>query len=106
MLFAGATDLLLNRMIEELVPALNKHELRYLLRKMKLTDEQISELEQRFAGKDKLQERVRNSLHTWRQLRGKDATTDEIIRIVHIIGWAPLASKLRSMKVLSQAIKL
>ena len=41
-----------------LKPALNKHELRYLMRKLRMPDETFAEIEQQYAGKDKVQDRV------------------------------------------------
>ena len=54
----GATDKLLEQVFITLKPALTKHELRYLMRKLRLPDETMTEIEQLYSGKDKLQDRV------------------------------------------------
>jgi hypothetical protein len=98
--------MLLLKTFDVVKAALNKNELRYLMRKLKLPEDKVLEIEQTYAGKDKLQDRVYNSLLFWRKHRGPLATLDELIRVFHIIGYDQVCDKLRTMKVYSQRLRL
>lgn len=92
-------------MFDAVKVALNKNELRYLMKKFKLPEEKVTEIEQLYFGKDKLQDRVYNSLLYWKEYRGSLATIDELIRVFHIIGYTHTCDKLRTMKVYSQRLR-
>ena len=56
--FCSHEGILLARSFEVLKTALDKHELRYLLKKMNVPEDKISQIESEFSGKDKLQVRI------------------------------------------------
>lgn len=96
--------MLLMKMFDVVKVSLNKNELRYLMKKFKLPEDKVSEIEQTYAGKAQLQDRVYNCLLFWKQYRGPLATLDELIRIFHLIGYNQLCEKLRTMKIYSQRL--
>ena len=98
--------MLLMKMLDVVKVSLNKNELRYVMKKFKLPEDKVTEIEQTYFGKDKLQDRVYNSLLFWKEYRGPPATVDELIRIFHIIGYNQLCDKLRTMKIYSQRLML
>ncbi|KAK3083332.1 hypothetical protein FSP39_019767 [Pinctada imbricata] len=67
-------DILMLKMFDILKVSMNKHELRYLLKKFRFPDEKISELDQMYHGKDKLPDRIYNALLFWREFKGPMAT--------------------------------
>lgn len=85
--------------------SLNKNELRYLMKKFKLPEDKVTEIEQTYFGKDKLQDRVYHSLLFWKEYKGPLATIDELIRVFHIIGYTQLCEKLKTMKIYSQRLR-
>lgn len=97
--------MLIMRMFDVIKMSLNKNELRYLMKKLRLTDDKISELEQTYQGKDKLHDRIYNTLLHWRELHGPEATIDTLIHVFHLIGYNNVTQKLRSMKLLSQRLR-
>ena len=85
--------------------SLNKNELRYLAKKLKLPEDKVTEIEQMYYGKDKLQDRVYSTLLYWKEFKGPLASIDELIRVFHIIGYVELCNKLRTMKVFAQRLR-
>lgn len=98
-------ELLLMKMFDVVKLSLNKNELRYLMKKFKLPEDKVAEIEQTYYGKDKLQDRVYNSLLYWKEYKGPLATIDELIRIFHIIGYTQVCDKLKAMKIYSQRLR-
>lgn len=92
------------KMLDTIKGLLNKNELRYLMKKFKLPEEKVTEIEQTYTGKDKLQDRVYHSLLYWKEYKGPLATIDELIRVFHIIGYTQICEKLKTMKIYSQRL--
>ena len=99
-------DQLLLKVFAEMKSALNKHELRYLMKKFRFPEDKIQELEATYHGKDQLEDRVFHAMMYWREFHGSQATLDELIRILHIVHMDELSEKIKSIKVLSQAMRL
>lgn len=99
------SELLLMKMIDVVKMMLNKNELRYLMKKFKLPEDKVAEIEQAYYGKDKLQDRIYHSLLYWKEYRGPLATLDELIRVFHIIGYTQVCNKLKTMKIYSQRLR-
>merc|ERR1719422_609893 len=95
-------ELLMERMFQSLKDELSKTELRSLLKKLKVPEAAIMDLEQRLPARDQLPERVLQGLRFWRQHFGPTASINELIRITHIINFEALSIKLNAMKVYSQ----
>ena len=93
-------------MFEVLSQTLNKQELRYLLRKLKVPDDKIQELETEYHGRERLKDRIYNSLIAWKECRPKNATAEELVRILHITGMEETSEKLKAVRVYSQAHRL
>lgn len=100
------SELLLMKMFHLVKTSLNKNELRYLMRKFRFPDDKMLELEQIYHGKEKLQERVYHAMLFWKELKGPLANVEELVRIMHIVGYEKLAQNLRSMKIIAQSLKL
>ena len=96
----------MERMFAAMKNDLSKTDLRALLKKLKLPEEKIQELEQRFPGRDQLPERVVQGLRFWRQHYGPSATINELVRITHIINFESISVKLNAMKVYAQRLRL
>ena len=101
-----SSDKLLLRAFTQLKTLLNKHELRHLLHKLRLAEENISSLEETYHGRDHLKDRIFHSLVAWKDDAGGAATMDELIRILHIINMREVSCKMRKTKIYSQAIRL
>lgn len=100
------SELLMERMFQAIKEDLNKSQLRSLLKKLKVPENHINELEMRFAGRDQVPDRVVASLRHWKEYFGPMATIDELIRITHIINFDQVATKLKTMKIFSQRLRL
>ena len=87
-------------------PALNKNELRYLMKKFRFPEEKMMELEQTYHGKEQLPNRVYAAMVFWKELKGPQASADELIRILHLVGYEQLSTDLRSMKIMAQRLRL
>ena len=98
--------MLLGRVFEAMKTSMNKHELRYLMKKLRFPEEKIQDLETTFHGKEKLPERIVNAMQFWREYKGSLATLSELIRILHIINMESLSQKLKAMQIYSQALRL
>ena len=85
---------------------LNKHEIRYLMRKFRFPEEKITDLEATYHGKENLKDRVFHAMLYWREMAGVEASMDELIRVLHIVGMEALSQKLRALKVCSQALRI
>ena len=85
---------------------LSKTDLRALLKKLKVPEDNIMELEQKFPGRELLPERVVQGLRFWRQYFGPSATINELVRITHIINFENISVKLNAMKVFAQRLRL
>ena len=96
----------MERVFEMMKTNMNKHELRYLLKKLWVPEDSIQELEQSYHGKEKLQERIINGFRLWRQLKGFQANLEELIRILHIVNMEELSQNVKAIKVYSQALRL
>lgn len=99
-------DLLITRMFEAMKPALSKNELRYLMKKLKFPNEKIVELEQMYHGKDRLPDRVMAAMLFWKEAYSEKATSDELIRVLHVVGHEQLSKQLWNMKIMSQRLRL
>lgn len=100
------TELLLERMFESMKNDLTKIELRQLLKKLKLPEDYIYELEQRFPGREQLPQRTVAGLRYWKSYFGPAANMDELIRITHIINFDRISSKLKVLKFYAQRMRL
>ena len=96
----------MDRMFHSMRDDLNKSELRALLKKLRVPEDHISELEQRLPSRDHLPDRIVAGLRFWREFFGPSASIDELIRITHIINFEAVSSKLRTMKVYAQRLRL
>ncbi|GFN89511.1 leucine-rich repeat and death domain-containing protein 1-like [Plakobranchus ocellatus] len=99
-------ELLMDRMFHSMREDLNKSELRALLKKLRIPEDHITELEQKYPGRDQVGDRIVAGLRHWREYFGPAATIDELIRITHIINFEAVSSKLRTMKVYAQRLRL
>ena len=95
----------MQRVFEMMKANLNKHELRYLLKKIRVPEDDIQELEQTHSGKDKLQDRIYNGFMLWREQKGSQANLDELIHVLHIVNMDELSQKVKAIKVYSQAMR-
>ena len=86
--------------------ALNKNELRYLMKKFRFPDEKMMELEQTYHGKEQLPQRVYAAMLFWKEFKGPQATIDELIRILHLVGYQQLSMELRNIKIMAQRLRL
>ena len=96
----------MERVFEMMKTNLNKHEFRYLLKKLWVPEDSIRELELTYHGKDKLQERIINGFRLWRQLKGFRANLEELIRILHTVNLEELSQKVKAVKVYAEALRL
>lgn len=94
------------RMFEAMKFALNKNELRYLMKKFRFPDEKMMELEQTYHGKEQLPQRVYEAMLFWKEFKGPQATADELIRILHLVGYQQLSTVLRNIKIMAQRLRL
>ena len=99
-------DVLLLKAFDVVKPALNKHELRSLMRKFRFADEKIKELETTYHGKSMLAERVYRVLLHWQQTTDANASIDALIHTLHIMGIEALAQKLTELKICAHAPRL
>ena len=95
----------MERMINGMKDDLSKTDLRALLKKLKLPDDKIMDLESKFPGRDQLPQRVVEGLRFWRQYFGPSATINELIRITHIMNFENISLKLNAMKVYAQRLR-
>ena len=96
----------MERMFMALKDELSKTDLRALLKKLKVPEDKVMELEQKYAGRDQLPERVLQGLRFWRQHFGPSATINELVRITHIINFEAISVKLNAMKIFAQRLRL
>ena len=94
------------KMFDLMTHNMDKHELRYLMRKFRFPTEKMEELEATYHGKDNLKERIYNAMLAWKELKGPQASGEELIRILHIIGLEDLSQKLHAVRIYSQVMKL
>ena len=94
------------RLFESMKLALSKNELRYLMKKFRFPEDKIVELEQTYHGKELLPQRVYAAMVFWKEENGPEATADELIRVLHLVGYQQLSSTLRNMKILAQRLRL
>lgn len=99
-------ELLLDKMIEAMKSALNKNELRYLMKKFHFPQEKMVELEQNYHGRELIPQRVFAAMQFWKELYGPRATVDELIRILYLVGFEDISIELRNMKIISQRLRL
>ena len=99
-------DILMQRMVEAIGPLLTKNDLRYLMKKFQLSGEKITELEQKYHGKENLSNRISAAVQYWREFGNIKATTGELIRILHLIGYRQLSHLLINMKTMAQRVRL
>lgn len=92
-------------MFERMKCDLNKNELRYLLKKFHFPEEKIMEFEQIHPGKENLPERIYSAMLFWKEFKGEEATAEELLRILHIVGHDELAQSLRLMKIYAQRLR-
>ena len=52
-----------------------------------------------------LQDRIVAGMNAWKELRGPHASLDDVIRVLHVIHMDKLSDKLKTMRILSQAIR-
>lgn len=97
------SDIYILEAFDVIKSALSKQELRHLLRKLKLPDKRIDELEAAYNGKDKLVERAYNSLLAWKDMAGDTATVGEIARVLHLMGLDDLERKVLRVQARLQA---
>ena len=77
-----------------------------LWKKFQFNEEKTKELEQTYAGKEKLKERIFNSLTFWKDTLNPGVTMNQFIRLLRVVGFMRLAEEVRAIKVYSQIIKL
>ena len=77
-----------------------------MLRKLRLPDKKIEELEILYQGKDKLAERAYNSLISWKEMAGDEATVAEVARVLHLMGLDELEEIVLKIKARLQALHL
>ncbi len=98
-------ELLLTKMFERMKYDLNKNELRYLMKKLHFPEEKMVELEQIHHGKEKLPQRIYSAMLFWKEFKGEEATAEELLRILNILGHDDLAQSLRLMKIYAQRLR-